>query len=295
TAPRDAPPRGAAPLDATSAALMDGGCARETARPSEIPHHQPLHPLGHRRVGARVERRHVGLHVEHRRPVDGVEALHGEHRPAPPDDAHRRDADGVRPVLGPLGKDAELRHVLTAARAADEVLVAVEARLVHPEHDERVRELLDPHQPRREVLVEMHLGHDLAPVVVARLGHGALHHADGARLDVVHAHAHDHASCPSGIAGFTFTLFHLDSCTSPAGAPRGFDTSDARQKCTSVLASPRDFEYQAAAAAATSTTSGGTSTPSGFRTTTWLPAVPPATCSHRSRGSATWNVRWSLS
>ena len=42
---------------------------------------------------------------------------------------------------------------------------------------------------------------------------------------------------PAGSAGFTFTLFHRASSTRPAGAPRGLETSDARQQCTST--SPR--------------------------------------------------------
>ena len=51
----------------------------------------------------------------------------------------------------------------------------------------------------------------------------------------------------------------------------------------------------AASAAAQRVTSSGTEPLSGFRITTWLPGVPPATCNHRSCGSATLNVRWSLS
>src|SRR5207247_3431877 len=84
--------------------------------------------------------------------------------------------------------------------------------------------------------------------------------------------------------------------TWPGGKPRGLLTSAARQTCTSTLPrDPRALECQAASSAARWITSRGSSSSlSGLRTITWLPAGP-ATCSHRSWGSATPKVSWSFS
>src|SRR5262245_31921125 len=91
-------------------------------------------------------------------------------------------------------------------------------------------------------------------------------------------------------------LSHLFSCTWPGAKPFGLRTSATRQTWTSTLPfAPRAFECQAASSAArTSTGRGSSSSSNGLRTTTWLPAGP-ATCSQKSRGSATPNVSRSFS
>src|SRR6185503_17540448 len=95
---------------------------------------------------------------------------------------------------------------------------------------------------------------------------------------------------------YTFTDVKRRRWTSPAGWRGALETSATRQTCTSTLPRlPRALECHAARRAASSRTGRGSSSrASGLRTTTWLPGTP-ATCSQKSRGSATRKVRASLS
>src|SRR6202041_1707998 len=89
-----------------------------------------------------------------------------------------------------------------------------------------VRELLGPHEARREILVEVHLGDPLAPVVVSRLDHRALHDADGARLDVVHGRAGHEGT----FSAFSFSAFSFFSFA--------FFARDAAARCATSVRAP---------------------------------------------------------
>src|SRR6185369_15327156 len=76
---------------------------------SEVSRHQPLHPLGDARMRGSVESGNVGLDVQDRGAVDGVEPAHDERPSLHALDTDGGDADRVRPVTGALGEDPDSR------------------------------------------------------------------------------------------------------------------------------------------------------------------------------------------
>ena len=95
---------------------------------------QAVDVLRHANAAARpVVGRVVGLQVEDRRPIDGVQALDVQAGSLAAQEANGGNPHGVRPVRSAGGQDAGDRHVIPFLRPA---LHGVLANVGHPEDDQ---------------------------------------------------------------------------------------------------------------------------------------------------------------
>lgn len=130
---------------------------------------------------------HVRLDVEHRRPVDGIETLHGDGQPVDGYQPADRHPDPVRSRLGPLGEDPHLRPVRVASRAAGRSQDAIGVDPVEEVDDLDVGEAVETSQGlgAEPVTVEADRRRNAVPVVVDRLRPRRAHPTDRSHLHPV--------------------------------------------------------------------------------------------------------------
>ena len=132
--------------------------------------------LAHRR-GRRLELSHVGLDVEHRRPVDRIEPAHGERQALDSDEEAGGHAQTVGPHSRPLGEHAHLGPVRVPAGPAGTQLDVGRLDEMELEDHHQMRERREADHGVRPELCRVEADHrlDLAPLVVDGLG-SATHH-----------------------------------------------------------------------------------------------------------------------
>src|SRR6266513_1004882 len=176
-------------MAAASASLISGSrtmisarsaVTRRTVQRLPVVAHEVAGPgrLVHR--SARRELDHERLHVEHRRPVDGVQTAHPELEAVDVDQLAPADADAVGAGLGPLGEDADLWPLRVAAGAAGATGHLAVVDEVEQVHDLEVRELVQALDRVRleQCVVEHDRGFDVAPVVIAQVSPAAVNATD---------------------------------------------------------------------------------------------------------------------
>ena len=85
-------------------------------------------------VAARSELSEIRLHVDHWRPVDGIETRDLDRGIVHPYEVADRAPDAVGSILGPLGEDSDERPVRAATRVPRSPTDGVRIHLI--EHDE---------------------------------------------------------------------------------------------------------------------------------------------------------------
>ena len=139
-------------------------------------------------LAARREFAHVGLDVEHRRAVDGVESGNFERQIFDRDQAADRDADPIRPILAALGEDTDFGPVDAIARMTR---IGGDLGLVYQMKEEDDLDMRELSQTREAIgsessSIQIDPATDAAPDVVNGLLHGAMNDSDGAELKRMH-------------------------------------------------------------------------------------------------------------
>lgn len=70
-------------------------------------------------------------------------------------------------MLRPLRKNADVRHIGSALRSADQVAASIEGGSIHIIYDKDMRKFLQSNKPVRILRAQMNLGDDLTPVLIS--------------------------------------------------------------------------------------------------------------------------------
>ncbi len=140
----------------------------------EISLHEPVYPLWVFGVGRAIKGRQVGLEVQDRCAVYGIQSLHSQDVSVNLNQPDRCYPNWVGPVLGSLGKDADFWHIGSLLWPPDKVTRHSECGLVHEEEDDHMGKLIEALKPRRKRVQQMDFSDHISPVFVHALFHGRL-------------------------------------------------------------------------------------------------------------------------
>src|SRR5579864_7821017 len=124
-------------------ARRTGGDGSRRGASSEVSGHQFVGPGRLAGLATRPELDHIGLDVQDRRPVDGVQAAHVDRRLGDAQQLATRQADPVGPELGSLREDPDFGPVGVAAWASGARAGRVGFDLVEEVDDLDVAELTE--------------------------------------------------------------------------------------------------------------------------------------------------------